>query len=37
MPETLRCVDADGLERSCSQRRDSIRFGAALDLELVAG
>jgi AraC-like DNA-binding protein len=28
MPETLRGVDADRLERSCSRRRDSIRFGA---------
>ncbi len=27
MPETLRGVDPDRLERSCSQRRDSIRFG----------
>jgi AraC-like DNA-binding protein len=28
MPETLRGVDADRLERSCNGRRDSIRFGA---------
>jgi AraC-like DNA-binding protein len=28
MPETLRGVDADRLERSCNSRRDSIRFGA---------
>jgi AraC-like DNA-binding protein len=28
MPETLRGVDRDRLERSCSGRRDSIRFGA---------
>jgi AraC-like DNA-binding protein len=27
MPETLRGVDPDRLERSCSRRRDSIRFG----------
>lgn len=27
MPETLRGVDADRLERSCSRRLDSIRFG----------
>ena len=27
MPETLRGVDRDRLERSCSRRRDSIRFG----------
>jgi len=27
MPETLRGVDPDRLERSCNQRRDSIRFG----------
>jgi AraC-like DNA-binding protein len=29
MPETLRGVDADRLERSCNPRRDSIRFGAS--------
>jgi AraC-like DNA-binding protein len=29
MPETLRGVDADRLERSCDRRRDSIRFGAS--------
>lgn len=29
MRETLRGVDADRLERSCSRRRDSIRFGAS--------
>ena len=29
MPETLRGVDADRLERSCNRRRDSIRFGAS--------
>jgi AraC-like DNA-binding protein len=29
MPETLRGVDADRLERSCGRRRDSIRFGAS--------
>jgi AraC-like DNA-binding protein len=28
MPETLRGVDPDRLERSCSRRRDWIRFGA---------
>jgi AraC-like DNA-binding protein len=28
MPETLRGVDAERLERSCDRRRDSIRFGA---------
>jgi AraC-like DNA-binding protein len=28
MPETLRGVDLDRLERSCGPRRDSIRFGA---------
>jgi AraC-like DNA-binding protein len=34
MPETLRGVDPDRLERSCSRRRNSIRFGAgALGLE----
>jgi len=34
MPETLRGVDADRLERSCSPRPDSIRFGTrALGLE----
>jgi AraC-like DNA-binding protein len=34
MREKLRGVDADRLERSCSRRRDSIRFGAcALGLE----
>jgi AraC-like DNA-binding protein len=27
MPETLRGVDPERLERSCSRRRDSIRFG----------
>jgi AraC-like DNA-binding protein len=27
MPETLRGVDVDRLERSCDRRRDSIRFG----------
>jgi AraC-like DNA-binding protein len=27
MPETLRGVDADRLERSCNRQRDSIRFG----------
>jgi AraC-like DNA-binding protein len=29
MPQTLRGVDADRLERSCNRRRDSIRFGAS--------
>jgi AraC-like DNA-binding protein len=29
MPETLRGVDPDRLERSCDRRRDSIRFGAS--------
>jgi AraC-like DNA-binding protein len=29
MPETLRGVDPDRLERSCSPRRDSIRFGTS--------
>jgi AraC-like DNA-binding protein len=29
MPETLRGVDPDRLERSCSRRRDWIRFGSA--------
>jgi AraC-like DNA-binding protein len=29
MPETLRGVDTDRLERSCDRRRDSIRFGAS--------
>jgi AraC-like DNA-binding protein len=34
MPETLRGVDADRLERSCGPRPDSIRFGTrALGLE----
>jgi hypothetical protein len=27
MPQTLRGVDPDRLERSCGPRRDSIRFG----------
>jgi AraC-like DNA-binding protein len=27
MPQTLRGIDPDGLERSCNPRRDSIRFG----------
>jgi AraC-like DNA-binding protein len=31
MPETLRGVDADRLERSCSGGRNSIRFGAGAD------
>jgi AraC-like DNA-binding protein len=30
MRETLRGVDPDRLERSCSRRRDSIRFGAGV-------
>jgi AraC-like DNA-binding protein len=29
MPETLRGVDLDRLERSCNPRRDSIRFGTS--------
>jgi AraC-like DNA-binding protein len=31
MPETLRGVDLDRLERSCSPRRDSIRFGTSAE------
>jgi AraC-like DNA-binding protein len=31
MPETLRGVDSDRLERSCSRRPDSIRFGTGAD------
>jgi AraC-like ligand binding domain len=29
MPQTLRGIDADRLERSCKRRRDPIRFGTS--------